>query len=232
MDSQTLLLAGFTVIAIIMSSTVHEYAHAAVATRLGDDTPARQGRVTLDPTQHIELFGTIILPLIGSLIGGFLIGWARPVQFQPNNFRKDIPKRRGITMVAIAGPLSNLGIVALCLAILKVIAVTVPMATLQASPLWMGFGSFVAFMIYINMVLAVFNLMPIPPLDGFHILSNVLKPNSKLVEFMASYQLIFFFIAIFFIFRIVLTPMMAALGVVMRAIDVAPIFSFFLQQLF
>lgn len=232
MNSQSLLLAGFTVVAIIMSSTVHEYAHARVATALGDDTPARQGRVTLDPTRHIEMFGTVILPFIGAVIGGFLIGWAKPVQFQPTNFRRDISMRKGITLVAVAGPLSNVAIIALCIVLLKVIQLAVPMATLQGTPLWMGSGAFIAFMVYINAVLAVFNLMPIPPLDGFHILSNVLRPNSKIVEFMQNYQLIFFFLAIFFIFRVLLNPMLAGIYFIMDAVGVLPLFRIFLQPLF
>lgn len=227
MSSDQILLATFTVVAIIMSSTVHEWSHAMVATKLGDDTPTQQGRVTLDPLQHIELFGTIILPLIGSLLGGYLIGWARPVQFQPRNFRRDITMRKGVLLVAAAGPLSNIVLLIFCALLLKGLIVAVPMATIQATPLLMGAGSFLSFMIYINTVLAVFNLMPIPPLDGFHILSSVLKPNSKTVEFMQNYQLLFFFLAIFVIFRFAIGPALSAVFLLLNLLGIGGAFSTF-----
>lgn len=225
--SDKILIAAFTVIAIIMSSTVHEWAHAMVATKLGDDTPRKQGRLTLDPLHHIELFGTVLLPLIGALIGGWLIGWARPVQFQPNRFRKDVDLRKGITAVAAAGPISNILLLMFCALVLKGITLAVPVETIQATPLLMGIGSFLAFMIYINTILAVFNLMPIPPLDGFHILSNVLHPNSKIVEFMRNYQLLFFFLAIFFIFRFLIGPAFSIVMMFLRLIDATHIFYVF-----
>lgn len=227
MVSDKVLIAVFTVIAIIMSSTVHEWSHAMVATRLGDDTPRRQGRLTLDPLQHIELFGTVLLPLIGALIGGWLIGWARPVQFQPNRFRKDVDMRRGISAVAIAGPISNIVLLVLCALLLKGMTLVVPLETIQATPLLMGTGSFLAFMIYINLILAVFNLMPIPPLDGFHILSNVLPPNSPIVEFMRNYQLLFFFLAIFVIFRFIIGPAFSLVMIFLSFIDTAHLFQMF-----
>lgn len=228
MFSEKILLAAFTVITIIMSSTVHEWSHAMVATKLGDDTPGRQGRVTLDPLQHIELFGTIILPLIGSMVG-FLIGWARPVQFQPRNFRKDITMRKGIILVAAAGPLSNIALLILCSLMLKALLIAVPISSFQSTPLLMGMGSFLAFMVYINMILAVFNLMPIPPLDGFHILTNTLKPDSKVIELMQEYQLLFFFIAIFIIFRVVIGPVQRLLSMWLNLLDIAPAFDMFFR---
>lgn len=225
--SDKVLIAAFTVIAIIMSSTVHEWSHAMVATKLGDDTPRKQGRLTLDPLHHIELFGTVLLPLIGALIGGWLIGWARPVQFQPNRFRKNVDVRKGITAVAAAGPISNIVLLMFCALVLKGITLIVPVETIQATPLLMGIGSFLAFMIYINTILAVFNLMPIPPLDGFHILSNVLHPNSKIVEFMRNYQLLFFFLAIFVIFRFIIGPAFSLVMMFLRLIDATHIFYVF-----
>lgn len=225
--SDKVLIAAFTVIAIIMSSTVHEWSHAMVATRLGDDTPRKQGRLTLDPLHHIELFGTVILPLIGALIGGWLIGWARPVQFQPNRFKKDVDTRKGIIAVAAAGPISNLAVLIICALLLKGMSLVVPLETIMATPLLQGMGSFLAFMIYINVILAVFNMMPIPPLDGFHILSNTLPVDSKLIEFMRNYQLLFFFLAIFVIFRFIIGPAFAVVMLFLRWIDTAHLFQTF-----
>ncbi len=224
MSSDKLLIAGFTVVAIIMSSTVHEWSHAMVATRLGDETPRSQGRLTIDPTHHIELFGTIILPLLGSLLGGWLIGWAKPVQFQPHRFRRDVNMRRGVIAVAAAGPLSNLILIFLCIGLLKILTLTVPFATIQNTPLLAGGGSFIAFMIYINTVLAVFNLMPIPPLDGFHILTNTMHEESKIVAFMREYQLVFFFLAIFVIFRFIIGPAFSLIVFVMTKVHVSDLF--------
>lgn len=225
--SDKVLIAAFTVIAIIMSSTVHEWSHAMVATKLGDDTPRSQGRLTLDPLRHIELFGTILLPLIGSLLGGWLIGWARPVQFQPHRFNKNVDVRRGITAVAAAGPISNVVLLIFCALLMKGMTLVLPLETIQNTPLWMGIGSFLAFMIYINTILAVFNLMPIPPLDGFHILSNVLHPNSQIVEFMRNYQLLFFFLAIFVIFRFIIGPAFSLVMMFLRLIDATYLFHMF-----
>lgn len=225
--SDKVLIAAFTVIAIIMSSTVHEWSHAMVATRLGDDTPRKQGRLTLDPLQHIELFGTVLLPLIGALLGGWLIGWARPVQFQPNRFKKGTDVRKGIIAVAAAGPISNLVVIAICALLLKSMAIALGVSTMMDTPLLQGIGSFLAFMIYINTILAVFNMMPIPPLDGFHILSNVLPVDSQIIEFMRNYQLLFFFLAIFVIFRFIIGPAFALVMLFLNLIDAAQLFQMF-----
>src|SRR5262245_48351330 len=97
-------LAIINVLLLCMLTVPHEFAHAWVATKLGDDTPEREGRLTLYPPAHIDLFGTIILPAISSLLGGGIIGWGRPVQTNPARLRFGM---KGLALVALAGPASN-----------------------------------------------------------------------------------------------------------------------------
>ena len=147
--------ALLNVIIIIVSLALHEWGHAYMADRLGDDTPRSQGRVTLNPLAHIDLIGTVLMPLLGSLgfFGRFgVIGWAKPVYTNPRNFRNGV---RDQALVTIAGPAMNL-IIAIC-------------ATLAAG-LAYRFVPTIAPLFYkiltLNIGLVVFNLLPIPPLDG------------------------------------------------------------------
>jgi Zn-dependent protease len=153
----------FTTAIFLVSLTIHEYAHAWTAYRYGDDTAARMGRLTLNPIAHISLFGTIILPL---LVG---FGWAKPV---PVNF--SVLSRDQMFKVALAGPASNLLLaVALALAF--------HLFHLAALPL---IGFFVRLVIFYNIVLAVFNLLPIPPLDG----SRIVDAKLTSPEAIATYR--------------------------------------------
>ncbi len=168
----------------VFSVSFHEYAHAYVAWRAGDHTPRFQGRLTLNPFAHLDLFGTIAFFLVG-------IGWARPVPVNPYNFKD---RRIGELAVSLAGPMANVTLALCASALLRMLAAvgTFPPALLYAalSPArgasyWPG--SLLVFlaagvlvnMIYINVLLAVFNLLPIPPLDGSHLLKEVLPPGGR-----------------------------------------------------
>jgi Zn-dependent protease len=161
-----------TVCAILTGLTVHELAHSYAALLLGDDTPKRLGRLTLNPIKHIDPIGFILL-----LIAGF--GWAKPVSIDRQNLKRP---RVDDTLIALAGPLSNFLLAVLLVLILKVVILVVPFSSVGVFESVVSvFISFLA----INIALAVFNLLPIPPLDGSHLISNLLSLRNHSIS--ASY---------------------------------------------
>lgn len=161
------------IVVIILSITLHEFGHAISADRLGDDTPRRQGRITLWPDKHFDMFGLIMIFLTTLL--GFGLGWGKPVEVNTRNFRHP---RRDMRIVAICGPLMNL--------LLAIIAGLILRFVISAgSPDWMYTtitGQFVFAFLLINLSLMFFNLIPIHPLDGGKILSSLL-PFDQSVRF-------------------------------------------------
>jgi Zn-dependent protease len=156
------ILVGFTV--LLVSLTVHEAAHAWTADRLGDPTARLLGRVSLNPAAHVDLIGTVLFPLIAMISNVPLIGWARPVPVDVRNLRHP---RRDFLLVAAAGPASNL-----VLAVLGAVALRLLMPP-EARGLGPGLMWLVLF-VYVNVLLAVFNMIPIPPLDGGNVLAGLL----------------------------------------------------------
>lgn len=138
--------------ALIMAITIHEFMHAWTSNYLGDPTPRRAGRITLNPMAHIDLFGTIILPLLLVLAGVPPFGWAKPVPINPNNYNNP---RLGSALTSIAGPMSNFLQASLAAIIVNFVPALNPYITL-----------FLYSIIIVNLFLMVFNLLPIPPLDG------------------------------------------------------------------
>jgi len=130
----------------------HEFAHAWVATLLGDDLPRREGRLTLYPLAHIDWIGTTLLPAITSLFGGGFIGWGKPVNTNPSRLQWGA---KGLALVALAGPASNV-----------VLAVVLAGAALVAAGLVPAFSEYAARGVRLSLYLAIFNLLPVPPLDG------------------------------------------------------------------
>jgi Zn-dependent protease len=168
-------------LAFLISLSVHEFSHAFVGHLLGDDTARRMGRLTLNPKAHIDPIGTVIVPLIGLLpiaLGGPplpIIGWAKPVPFNPYNLKY---RKWGPTMVALAGPVSNFLQATLFVFLLKLVLEVfgLPMSNLLVVFLLMG--------VMINVLLGVFNFIPIPPLDGSKLLHAVLdKPKYNHLRF-------------------------------------------------
>ncbi len=188
-----MLITILSVIILILSAVVHEYAHGWMAQRLGDDTAARAGRLTLNPLVHLDLFGSVILPLLLVFSkAGFFLAWAKPVPYNPYNLRD---RKYGELKVALAGPASNL-LIALAFGL---IARFLPLALETKQGLLVGFlsadplqvfsltaGSLVAgleiaalMICFINLALALFNLIPVPPLDGSKILAAVLPQAAR-----------------------------------------------------
>ena len=160
-DFQTLLIY---IIPLLFAITLHEAAHGWVASKLGDHTARMMGRVTLDPTKHIDPIGTIAIPLVLLLSSsGFIFGWAKPV---PINFNALRNGKSGMIWVALAGPGANI-VMAICWLFVMIIAIKMNITVL----IEMGRVG-----ILVNCVLAVFNLLPIPPLDGSRVISALL-PN-------------------------------------------------------
>ena len=155
-----------TYVVLLFSLSVHESAHGWMAHKLGDDTALREGRVSLNPLVHIDPIGTLLLPLLQIFTGLLLIGWAKPTPYDPTNFRRDVTMRQGHMLVAGAGPVSNLILAALFTAAFFVIVRTEVIQDAR-NPVVMivGLG------IQMNVVLALFNLVPIPPLDGSKVAS-------------------------------------------------------------
>jgi len=143
----------------ILSLSVHEWAHAWSAWRLGDDTAARMGRLTLNPLAHIDVFGTVLLPLLG-----VPFGWAKPVPVDPTRFRRSVSMGAGMAVTASAGPVSNLVLAALSAVALGLLARLSPETFRGSVAVPVLFS-----LLYLNVGLALFNLIPIPPLDGSRI---------------------------------------------------------------
>jgi Zn-dependent protease len=161
---RTILYYLIQFLSFMFALSVHEASHAWVADRFGDSTARRLGRVTLNPIAHIDLFGTVIFPIILAITGMPVFGWAKPVPVNPYNLRN--PKRDSM-WVSAAGPVSNLLVAAIGALILHMIPMDNPSLHIV--------GILVSFLIVLNIFLAAFNLIPIPPLDGSGIVEGLLK---------------------------------------------------------
>ncbi len=176
---------------LLLALPVHEFAHAFMAVQLGDPTPRRQGRYTLNPLRHIDPIGALLILLVG-------FGWAKPVQWNPRNI--DVDPRLGSILVSLAGPLSNLALAVASLLLWR----------------WLGASGFLAslllFFAQINVLLFVFNLLPIPPLDGSHVLFALLPDDARQVQiFLMQYGMLILFAVILFAPALIRTPTNAIL---------------------
>lgn len=179
-----------SIVILIMSVVIHELSHGYTAELLGDPTPRLQGRLTLNPLKHLEFFGSLIVPLITS-IAGFTFGWAKPVQWNPYNVKN---RRWGELLISIAGPISNILIAVVFGLIIRFFGTDLSASFIQIS----------SYVIAINIVLAVFNMIPIPPLDGSKVLFSLLPPSFYHIRaWLEQYSIFLFLFLIFFLWRFV-----------------------------
>lgn len=172
----------------LLSLSVHEFAHGWVAFRHGDNTASQMGRLTLNPLAHMDLFGTLLLPAMGLYYQFPVFGWAKPVPVDPRNFERPF---RSMALVAAAGPASNLILACFATVILAVVARFEFGIQNQVA-------TFLVLMIQINIMLCVFNLLPLPPLDGFRIIQGFLSLKHNALLFKVERYGLFILLAIFF----------------------------------
>ncbi|MBI2037774.1 MAG: site-2 protease family protein [Candidatus Magasanikbacteria bacterium] len=181
----------FYFLVIVPSAIIHEYAHGWVADMLGDPTARHAGRLTVNPMAHIDPWGTILMPIMLSILTGgrFLFAYAKPVPYNPYNLKN---QKWGPVMVALAGPAANL-LLAVAFALL-----------IRFLPLPLGLAEILAIIVYANIMLMIFNLVPIPPLDGSKVLYAVL-PNSanEIKNFLDRYGFIILLFFVFFLFELI-----------------------------
>lgn len=161
-------------LAFIIGITIHECAHAWMGYRLGDSTAKELGRISLNPLRHIDPIGTLLLPIIGLISPSqSFFGWAKPTPYNPHNLKE---VKKDALLIALAGPISNILLAGLCVGLFYLSAFTVGFfgglfnAGDMARNIYTNFGQFLYYVIYENLLLAFFNLVPIPPLDGSMIL--------------------------------------------------------------
>lgn len=167
-DPQEMLLRVMSLVPMLLSLTVHEFAHAWSAWKLGDDTAERMGRLTLNPVSHIDPIGTLLLPLLG-----IPFGWAKPVPVNPVRFSRRFSMKTGMMITAAAGPISNVLLAILCTVAYGLLWRWSPQ-TLIGGGGYSGVAQLLMIGITMNVGLALFNLLPVPPLDGSRVVDGLL----------------------------------------------------------
>lgn len=198
----------FLILILIFSIVIHEVAHGWMAYHLGDPTAKHAGRLTLNPLKHLDPFGSVILPLLLILFarlsgGGIIFGWAKPVPINPYNFRD---QRWGSAKSALAGPGANLLVAVFFGLIMRFLP-----SLIAVPSLYLIFG----YIVFINLLLALFNLLPIPPLDGSHILFALLGNRGEEAKlFLQQYGMFILLFFIFFAFRLIIPLIYSLSGLI------------------
>ncbi len=212
-------IAFFEFIVLIFSAVLHEVAHGFEAQRLGDDTAERAGRLTLNPLKHLDPFLSVIMPLLLWLGTGFFFAGAKPVPYNPNNLKNP---RIDSVKVAFAGPITNFAIAL----IFGILSILIPIGGAAKNLIWGSIANpsvmspafsspldvlFFLFLIiaYINILLGVFNLVPIPPLDGSKVLFVILPPTQRsyrIMYFLERWGLLLVLLFVFFGYSLIIPP--------------------------
>ena len=205
---------------LLFSVVLHEYAHGWQAMREGDDTAYMLGRLTLNPIPHIDLFGSILVPLMLVLArSSFLIGWAKPVPVNPRKYRD---YRGGDIRVSLAGIVTNL-ILAVCATLLLIVLIHLQRLIPALTPSLGVLARMAQFGVLINLVLAFFNLIPIPPLDGSHVMYHLLPPRLGMAYRNLQQYGMLILLAVMFIarpiFMLLLTPAFMLYGFAMYVVQ-------------
>jgi Zn-dependent protease len=232
--NQQVVLVLMQVVVLMLAFCVHECAHAWTAWRLGDPTAKMLGRITLNPVKHLDPFGSVIFPLIGLFYGGMLFGWAKPTPVTPRNFKN---YKRDDIIVALAGPFSNLLMASSALILLLILKhsieggeVAIEVAryivhgvqgvSIENLPSLFPVALFLYYVVFLNLLLFIFNLIPVPPLDGSHILRHYLPYNVlQVYDRIGWFGMIFIMlIGGSIIFRLFLFPLRAIFESVLQAL--------------
>ena len=186
------MLTILSFVVLIFSIIIHEISHGYMADVLGDHTARMQGRLTLNPVKHIDPLGSIIVPIITAL-GGFAFGWAKPVPYNPYNLKN---RRHGEFLIALAGPGSNI--------LLALIFGTIIRFTVGVTETFTPFIQICSTIVIINIALAIFNLIPVPPFDGSKLFLSFL-PNQygEFRNILERYGMVFIFVVIFFLWKFI-----------------------------
>lgn len=190
---------------VLIALPIHEFAHAFVAVKLGDPTPRYQGRYTLNPVAHIDPLGALLIFMVG-------FGWAKPVQWNPNNITVD--HRVGSILVSIAGPLSNLALAAISILLIRFVEAFSLAPDMQQTVFYvlLSFAQ-------INVLLFVFNFLPVPPLDGSHVLFALLPAGNRQVYFMlAQFGTPLLFLIVFLAPQIIRVPTTWVMNTLMQVL--------------
>ena len=200
-----LLATLFALPAVLVAITFHEYAHAWVADRLGDETPRMQGRLTLNPLAHLDPVGSILLVFAG-------FGWGKPVEIEPRNFNRDVSVQKGEALVSVAGPVMNFILAIVFALVLGAVYLFAPATFLETT---VGYAIWLLLQecVLINIGLGVFNLLPLPPLDGSKIFINLFPYSARrwLIEHEMWFYYGFLIIWITGIASLVIAPIISLL---------------------
>jgi Zn-dependent protease len=208
---ETLLLA---LPVLIFSIVLHEVAHGWAALKQGDPTAAMLGRITLNPVPHIDPIGSILVPVMLTLMpGGFIFGWAKPVPVNPRNFRN---YKKGDIIVSLAGVAVNF-LLAIAFTLLVVATIWLGRAAPNLAETWAIMRSMAEYGVLINLILALFNLLPIPPLDGSHVMYHLLPPHlGARYRELGRYGMLILILFLFLGgFRILYLPLSLLMGMLM-----------------